>query len=251
MQHAGDKQVLLDASIRKKCFADSSKLVSQPIIENLNLQVREDELVAITGPSGCGKTTLLNIISNLEKDFEGEVHLPKTQNDLPISYVFQNPQLLPWRTVMENLRLVIDSPDERSAELMSLLQAMELENVKDKFPRQISVGMARRVSLARAFAVQAPLLLMDEPFVSLDEPTAERLRKLLLKQLKARPMGVLFVTHNLREALYLADRLILMSQNPATIVEEIQLQPSERGRDHETIECLRNEIISKHPELLS
>lgn len=250
MQHVGDKQVLLDVSIQKKCFA-AAKHENKTIIENVKLQVKKDELVAITGPSGCGKTTLLNIISNIDSDYEGEVHLPETQNGVvPVSYVFQNPLLLPWRTVLENLHLASKSSDEQSAEIESLLQTMDLEDVKDKFPRQISVGMARRVSLARAFSVKAPLLLMDEPFVSLDEPTAERLRGLLLSQLSDRHMGVLFVTHNLREALYLADRLIIFSQNPATIVDEISLQPAERGRDHATIEQLRNEIIAKHPELL-
>jgi len=250
MQHAGDKQVLLDVSIKKKCFA-AAKHESKTVIENVNLQIKDDELVAITGPSGCGKTTLLNIISNFDKEYEGEVILPEPEKDLlPISYVFQNPLLLPWRTVMENLRLALQSPDEQSAELESLLKAMDLQDVKDKFPRQISVGMARRVSLARAFAVKAPLLLMDEPFVSLDEPTAERLRELLLSQLEGRNMGVLFVTHNLREALYLADRLIILSKDPATIVEEISLQPHKRGRDYDTVEQLRVEISARHPKLL-
>ncbi len=251
MQHAGDKQVLLDVSIQKKCFATTSNHDPKTIIGNIKLQVKNDELVVITGPSGCGKTTLLNIISNIDKDYEGEVQLPEQTNGLPISYVFQNPLLLPWRTVMENLCLALESPDEHSDELESLLKTMDLEDVKDKFPRQISVGMARRVSLARAFAVKAPLLLMDEPFVSLDEPTAERLRELLLNQLQTRHMGVLFVTHNLREALFLADRLVLLDRNPATIVEEISLHPTERGRDPATIERLRSEIIAKHPELLS
>lgn len=250
MQHAGAEQVQLDVSIRKKCFA-TAKHDTKTILENVTIRVKSDELVAITGPSGCGKTTLLNIIANIDTDYEGNVQLPETQNgQVPVSYVFQNPLLLPWRTVIENLTLSIESPDEQSAELDSLLRTMELEDVKDKFPRQISLGMARRLSLARAFAVKAPLLLMDEPFVSLDEPTAERLRELLLAQLTGRHMGVLFVTHNLREALFLADRLVVLSQNPATIVEEITLQPHGRGRDHATIERLRDEIIAKHPELL-
>ncbi len=250
MQRAGAEQVQLEASIQSKSFAAANH-GAKTILENVNLRITSDELVVITGPSGCGKTTLLNIIANIDTDYEGDVKLLETQNGrVPVSYVFQNPLLLPWRTVRENLLLSIQSPDEHLAELDSLLQAMGLEDVKDKFPRQISLGMARRVSLARAFAVQAPLLLMDEPFVSLDEPTAERLRDLLLSQLTGRDMAVLFVTHNLREALFLADRLVILSQEPATIVEEITLKPHGRGRDQITIEDLRNEIIAKHPEIL-
>ena len=250
MQHAGAEQVHLDASIRRKSFAAANH-GTKTILENVNLRITSNELVVITGPSGCGKTTLLNIIANIDTDYEGNVKLLETQNSqVPVSYVFQNPVLLPWRTVRENLTLSIESPDEHVAELDSLLQSMGLEDVKDKFPRQISLGMARRVSLARAFAVRAPLLLMDEPFVSLDEPTAERLRDLLLSQLAGRDMAVLFVTHNLREALFLADRLVILSQEPATVVEEITLRPLGRGRNQTAIEHLRNEIISKHPEIL-
>ncbi len=250
MQRAGVKQVQLDVSIRKKCFA-AAKHAPKTVLENISLQIASNELVVITGPSGCGKTTLLNIVANIDQDYEGTVQLPKIQNGhIPVSYVFQNPLLLPWRTVGENLALSIDSPDEHTAELDSLLQSMGLAEVKDKYPRQISLGMARRVSLARAFAVKAPLLLMDEPFVSLDEPTAERLRDLLLNQLAKQELAVLFVTHNLREALFLADRLVVLSQEPATIIEEISLQSYARGRDHSTIEHLRKEIIGKHPELL-
>ena len=250
MQLAGAKQVQLKVSIQKKCFA-TAKHNTKTILENINLCVKCDELVAITGPSGCGKSTLLNIIANIDTDYQGHVQLPETRNgQIPVSYVFQNPALLPWRTVHENLTLSIESPEQHSAQLSSLLQSMELENVKDEFPRNISLGMARRVSLARAFAAKAPLLLMDEPFVSLDEPIAERLRDLLLSQLVEQQMAVLFVTHNLREALYLADRLLILSRNHSTIVEEITLEPIGRGRSHAIIEHLRNEIINRHPEIL-
>jgi len=255
MQQDGVDQVLLDVSITKKSFL-LEKQSTKTVLENVHFQVKSDEVVAITGPSGCGKTTLLNIIADLDHDYDGSISLPKTQNNAaPISYVFQNPLLLPWRTVIENLTLAIpssdDNQDDKLQELDSLLEIMGLEDIKNSFPRHISLGMARRVSLARAFATNAPFLLMDEPFVSLDELTAERLRILLLKIISQRNLGILFVTHNIREALFLADRLVILSHSPATVMEEITLQPAGRGRDHNTIEKLRNQIIEKHPKLIN
>ena len=143
--------------------------------------------------------------------------------------MFQNPRLLPWRTVYQNLALVLDGGAEADARIATLLEAVGLTAVRDQYPGRLSVGMARRAALARAFVVQPDLLLMDEPFVSLDEPTAQRLRALLLDVWNARPTTVLFVTHNLREAIQLADRLVLLSAAPTRVLADL---PVDLPRDH-------------------
>ena len=163
-----------------------------------------------------------------------------------IGYVFQEPRLLPWLTVEDNLQLVLPDEPASAARIDAWLAEMGLADVRAVYPSRLSLGMARRVALARAFIIQPTLLLMDEPFVSLDEPTAERLRRLLLDTLCAHPATVVFVTHNLREALMLADRIALLTPVPArrqTIVE-VPLAPAERF-DPMAIERARAELLGR------
>ena len=156
-----------------------------------------------------------------------------------MSYVFQDPTLLPWQTIKQNIALINPKLAADDVALDKLLRSLGLREIKNKYPRKLSLGMARRVALARAFAAQAPLLLMDEPFVSLDELTATTLRNLLLKQLHLRKMMGLFVTHNLREALFLADRLIIIGGSPTSLIENIEFKKNTRGRPREQGEELR------------
>jgi NitT/TauT family transport system ATP-binding protein len=163
-----------------------------------------------------------------------------------LGYVFQNPRLLPWRTVYENLALVLDRSADAEARIVPLLEAMDLCRVRDQYPGRLSVGMARRAALARAFVVQPDLLLMDEPFVSLDEPTAQRLRALLLEVWHARPTTVLFVTHNLREAIQLADRLVLLSPPPTRVLADLSIDlPRSRRTDEAAVEAFRAELLGR------
>jgi ABC-type nitrate/sulfonate/bicarbonate transport system ATPase subunit len=210
------------------------------VISDLELQVPDGSFTALFGPSGCGKTTTLNLIAGLDPDFDGEIVWPAPAR---IAYVFQEPRLLPWRTVEDNLRLVLNEPDE--AAIDRWLAAMELRGVRKVFPTRLSLGMARRVALARAFVTRPTLLLMDEPFVSLDEPTADRLRRLLQETLRSCPATTLFVTHNLREAITLADRIVFLTPTPTRVEREIvvPLDHSER-QDGARVEAFRGELVA-------
>lgn len=206
--------------------------------------------MAIVGPSGCGKTTLLNIIAGLDTDFEGHVDiaarpgLQQGSEEAPaVGYVFQAPRLLPWKTVEDNLRLVLPGVPDAEARIAAILTAVGLNDIRSVYPSRLSVGMARRAAIARAFVVEPDVLLMDEPFVSIDEPTADRLRRLLLDVLAVRPTTVLFVTHDLREAIFLADRILFLSACPARILADEPLTVSRQARTQDRIDALRNDLI--------
>jgi NitT/TauT family transport system ATP-binding protein len=214
-------------------------------LKDLRFGLKSREFVCVLGPSGCGKTTLLNIIAGLDRRFDGRVSLsPATGRNTPvIGYVFQQPRLLPWRTVEENISLVLTSEQSRSGMVDELIEAMGLLEFRHAYPERLSVGMTRRVALARAFAVQPDLLLMDEPFVSLDEPTAERLRMLLLDIWQSRPTTVLFVTHDTREATRLPDRVIVLTPSPGTLQSIVAIDtPRARRGDPECIDAMRHRI---------
>jgi len=222
---------------------------TQPSIANLKLSLNSNEFICLVGPSGCGKTTLLNIIAGLDNDYDGEILVGQQHTHPNIGYIFQNPRLLPWRTVRENIELVLgehQSPDVIDA----LLEVMQLTQAQHVYPERLSLGMSRRVSIIRAFAIDPEVLLMDEPFVSLDAPTARQVRELLVKLWQQRPHTVLFVTHDLREAIALADRLIFLSASPMQAVSEIivPIARSERGNEL-AIESFRQQLLQNHPEI--
>lgn len=192
------------------------------VLENIAFEARPGTLTAITGPSGCGKSTLLNAIARLIESYEGRIEPPPASaGEIGVAYMFQEPRLLPWRTLRDNIRLVCDADDDA---IDATLAELELGGAAGKYPGEVSLGMARRAALARTLAVAAPLLLLDEPFNSLDNPTAVRLRAWLRKRLAARRCVTLMVTHNLREALFLADRLLIVSGSPATLAADVPLE---------------------------
>ena len=195
------------------------------IFESFELIVEAGSFVAITGPSGCGKTTLLNIVAGLDRDFEGLV----THGTGPtrLAYAFQTPRLLPWRTVRDNVALALPT-HPGVLRLEKLLERVGLAAVAAEYPDRLSLGMQRRVALARAFVIEPDILLMDEPFVSLDEPTAWDLRGLLLDLWSRRRATVLFVTHDRTEAVALATRLVVLSSLPARIVKDVAISLSDR-----------------------
>lgn len=218
-------QSSLDVLIRSKSFrsADGSQ---SDIIADLAFSLAPATFTCMIGPSGCGKTTTLRILLGLETDYYGEIALPSSETR--ISAVFQEPRLLPWRTIDQNIRLA--QAGGHGLDLEPLYQILGLEGLADRYPGELSLGMERRVALARAFAVMPDILLLDEPFVSLDEHTADRLRELLVDLARLHRVTVLMVTHNVREAVRLADRLLLMNGRPARIAAEIAvpLPPQER-----------------------
>jgi NitT/TauT family transport system ATP-binding protein len=233
--------------VRQKRFPAVGDAPPKLVIENLSLDVPPNGFTALFGPSGCGKSTLLNLVAGLDPDFDGEVSLPEPAR---IAYVFQEPRLLPWLTVEDNLELVLADDPESDAKIETWLAEMGLADVRAVFPTRLSLGMARRVALARAFIIEPTLLLMDEPFVSLDEPTAERLRHVLLETLRAHPATVLFVTHNLREAITLADRIALLGPAPTRVLREIEVPiPRERRFDPAAIEACRAALAEELPGL--
>lgn len=240
----------IQINIANKTFLGDGRVQNQTIA-NLRLSLAEHEFICLVGPSGCGKSTLLNIIAGLDDDFEGEVSLSQRHRKPSIGYVFQNPRLLPWRTVRENILLAL--PDGYpSAPIDVMLETMQLSDVKDVYPERLSLGMSRRVAIIRAFAVNPDILLMDEPFVSLDPPTARQVRQWLISLWQQRPHTVLFVTHDLREAIALADRLIFLSKSPMTAVSEIKVSiPRSERDDEKAIEAFRQSLLENHPEIRS
>jgi len=235
----------IQININNKTYPTATK----PSIANLQLSLNSNEFICLVGPSGCGKTTLLNIIAGLDNDYDGEILVGQQHTHPKIGYIFQNPRLLPWRTVRENIELALgehQSPDVIDA----LLEVMQLTQAQHVYPERLSLGMSRRVSIIRAFAIDPEVLLMDEPFVSLDAPTARQVRELLVKLWQQRPHTVLFVTHDLREAIALADRLIFLSASPMQAVSEIivPIARSERGNEL-AIESFRQQLLQNRPEI--
>jgi ABC-type nitrate/sulfonate/bicarbonate transport system ATPase subunit len=243
----------LRVDIREKRYGAVGRAGAHVALKDLRFEVARGEFVCIVGPSGCGKTTLLNIIAGLERDVVGQVTLPATTDgDRPVvGYVFQTARLLPWRTVLENIELAMPQHPDRARRALDLLAATGLGDVAHVYPERLSVGMGRRVALARAFAIDPQLLLLDEPFVSLDEPTADRLRQLLLDIWRRQPTTVLFVTHDLREAILLADRIILLSSPPARVVASIPISVPRGDRQNGTaIETVRRQLLNEFGEFI-
>lgn len=208
----------IEIRIERKCYPAADRGEPLPVLKDMDLTVAPGSFVTITGPSGCGKTTLLNIVAGLDRNYDGHVRLAPGSR---LAYVFQSPRLLPWRTVSQNVALALPPGDPRMARVGELLARVGLGNALAAYPERLSLGMQRRVALARAFILDPDILLMDEPFVSLDQETASDLRALLRKLCAGRVVTVLFVTHNTMEAVALASRLVRLSAAPATVVQDV------------------------------
>ncbi len=220
MGHLQDRGCVLRVVIGGKRFPAVGEAPERHVLGRLAFDLRAGEVMAITGPSGCGKTTLLNLVARLDRDFDGSIERPGGGR---LAYVFQEPRLLPWRTVTENLELVLPDEAATAGRIAAALDEVGLADAASTFASRLSLGMARRVALARAFVIRPELLLIDEPFVSLDTPTANRLRVLLLDLLAAHGVTGLFVTHDLEEAVMLADRLLVLSTPPAVVTADIAI----------------------------
>jgi len=230
---------VLAVDIERRVFNAADGTVLEAV-RDLHFSLPPNSFTCIVGPSGCGKTTTLRLILGLDRDFDGQV---KRRDDATVAAVFQEPRLLPWRTVEQNVRLTLP-PSRATCDLDALFVALGLDGHKGFFPAELSLGLARRVALARAFALEPGLLLLDEPFVSLDEATAERLRNLLLELWCARPTTALMVTHNAREAAMLADRILVFSARPARLVDTIVL---DTAREHRTESDIQRVVSRLRP----
>ncbi|HVL56495.1 MAG TPA: ABC transporter ATP-binding protein [Burkholderiaceae bacterium] len=203
---------MLSIAIRRKSFTlpDGSM---RPLFENLSLQVLDGEVCAIVGPSGVGKSSLLAIAAGIDTAFDGEV----AGRTAPIGFAFQSPRLLPWRTVEENLRL---AAPQGGVDAVGWLHAVGLDGEAGTYPERLSAGMAQRVALARALAVRPALLLLDEPFATLDERTATAMRGLLAHRLDCDRPTTLIVTHDPADVAALADRVVALAGSPARIIDD-------------------------------
>lgn len=200
------------------------------ILKNINIDISAGEFICLLGPSGCGKSTILNLLSGLDTDYEGRIFIEGkliegdgTDQRKKMAYLFQEPRLLPWMTVEKNIYFALQCagfPKKEWSDItQKYLDMVNLGNMRKQYIHQLSGGMQHRVSIARAFAVQPDILLMDEPFSALDELTARNLRESLLKIWREDRKTVLFVTHNATEATFLSDRIFMLKANPGELEE--------------------------------
>ncbi|KKC31808.1 ABC transporter ATP-binding protein [Devosia psychrophila] len=219
--------------------------VSEPLFKGLRFDIAPGSVVALIGPSGIGKSTLLRMIAGIDSDFAGIITVDGTPAAMAPTpgFVFQDPRLLPWLTAMNNIRAV--DPRCTPKQAASALQRVGLADAAGLYPHQLSGGMQRRVALARAVAVNASLLLLDEPFVSLDRALVAEMRTLFRAVVGDGQPTVLFVSHLADDAARLADRVIVLQQRPATIVADIALPIAPRSRDEAVLADYR-QMVDRH-----
>ncbi|MFB3764934.1 MAG: ABC transporter ATP-binding protein [Methanotrichaceae archaeon] len=220
-------------------------------LHDINLGIRENEFVCFIGPSGCGKTTLLRIIAGLEDPTSGAVYIDGKQIKGPgpeRGMVFQEYSLFPWRTVLDNVAFGLElkgkPKDIRYAAARQYLKMVELERFEERYPHELSGGMKQRVAIARALVNNPLALLMDEPFGALDAQTRNIMQSELLKIWQEERMTVIFVTHSVDEAIYLADRIMIMSARPGRIKDVIEINiPRPRNRTSPEVNSIRDRIL--------
>lgn len=227
---------------------------TQPILQNTNLSISEGEFVSIIGASGSGKTTIFRIIAGLESQSTGDVYLNGEieKNRLgKVGYMPQQDLLLPWRTILQNatLPLEINKHNFKKADILHLLNEFGLPGIENKYPYELSGGMRQRVAFLRATLSGANLLLLDEPFSALDALTKLSLQEWLLSQWEKQQSTILFITHDITEALFLSDRILVLSESPVTEIKEI-IVPLPRPRkledlDTNTIVEIKNSLIQQ------
>ncbi|WP_430913650.1 ABC transporter ATP-binding protein [Methylobacterium sp. sgz302541] len=249
MSDAGAEPPVLSVEIARKVYR-SRRAEPVEAVRGLAFRVPAGEIVCLIGPSGAGKTTTLRILLGLDRDYEGSVAPDPREAGAGVGMVFQEPRLLPWRTVEQNVRLAL--PRERRArDLDGLFAPLGLEPWRDRYPGALSLGMQRRVALARALALDPRLLVLDEPFVSLDDTAAAQLRAIVADTVDRLGMSVLMVTHNIAEALGLADRLLLVSARPARLVGEERLPVPRPARDRAFVEATRAALAARYPGVIA
>jgi len=216
------------------------------VLREIDLTVRRGELVVVVGPSGCGKTTLLSVLAGHLRPSAGALERTASSR-----MIYQEGGLFPWLTVRENIALGLRDargrePVGATAKVADLVQLISLTGFEDHFPHQLSGGMRQRVELARAMASEADVLLMDEPFSALDYQTRTRMRRELLAMLRARPRTVVFVTHDIEEAVQLADRVIVLSGRPARVKRVLELKmPRPRAPTHDGVAAAEQQILEE------
>jgi NitT/TauT family transport system ATP-binding protein len=248
-QGAGVMSARLKFNAVSKAFPDKSQDRANggvhQVLDSISFAAEPGEFISLIGPSGCGKTTLLRIAHGLEHATSGTVTCdgqPVTAPDLRRAFVFQHFNLFPWRTVEENvgfgLEVRRDKRCEQSGRIKDMLDLVGLAGFGRHYPHQISGGMQQRVGIARALILNPEVLLMDEPFGALDAITREKLQRDISEILSKRPKTTLFVTHNMDEAIYFSDRVLVFGINPGRIVEQVKVS-LERPRQADTVRASR------------
>ncbi len=234
-------------NLHKEFGVGTDKVVA---LEKVNLDISGHVFVSIVGPSGCGKSTLLNILSGIETPSSGEVKITQDAHDANPGYVFQAARLLPWRTVMDNLMFVQKEKDEAArTRCQHYLDMVQLGDKGGKYPGELSGGMQQRVGIARAFSIEPDVLFMDEPFSHLDAITARSLRRELHEMWRATKKTVLFVTHDVGEAVELSNRILVFAKG-GKLEDDIDVDlPFPRDPSNEAVAVAKARVLRKFEEL--
>ncbi|MDH8003200.1 ABC transporter ATP-binding protein [Bacillus cereus] len=223
----------------------------KPIINKLNASIQDKEFVSIIGPSGCGKSTLFRLITGLEEASTGQIELTETKSH-PVGYMPQKDMLLPWRTIIENAALPLEcqgvQKKEAQIKAKELLQKFGLQGYETKYPKDLSGGMRQRVSFIRTLLTGGEILLLDEPFSALDALTKASLQEWLFEQWKEWEKTILFITHDVEEALFLSNRIFVVENQPITTLTE-RIVPLDRNRTRKDL--YKPEVLALKDELLS
>ncbi|UXF01233.1 ABC transporter ATP-binding protein [Fervidobacterium riparium] len=207
------------------------------VISDISFELLEGESIALLGPSGCGKTTLIRIMAGLVHDFQGKVELYAER----IGYVFQEPRLIPWKNVLENLKFVVEDEEK----IHQILESLRIDDFANYMPSKLSGGMRQRVNLARALLVNPQLLLLDEPFASLDVHLKISIISDIIQKRKEACFSMVVVTHDVREALLLSDKIYLLSDKPSRILETIDVSRIPKDISNSEFLSAESEILSK------
>jgi ABC-type nitrate/sulfonate/bicarbonate transport system ATPase subunit len=237
--YPGGGLVRLEVDIAGKTFKSAAG-ERHDVLAGINFALGAGEVGVFVGPSGCGKSTMLRIIAGLDPDYHGRVARPAGAR---IGMVFQEPRLLPWRSVEDNVRLAAPLADE--AKLSALFAILELNAHRSHFPGELSLGLARRVALARAFAVEPDFLILDEPLASLDDALAARLRDEIAVLVDSRTVTTLLVTHDVDDAVRLGDRVFLLSPRPARILADLPIRTPRGARGETEIAAIKADIARR------
>jgi len=221
------------------------------VLDRIQHRIENGRFVSIIGPSGCGKTTLLRIIAGLEKASEGEVLLDGNeliQGTEEVGLVFQEYALFPWRTTFQNIEMGLEikgvDKEKRRSTAMEYIRTFDLNGFENRYPKELSGGMKQRVAIARTLIMNPRVVLMDEPFGSLDSQTRNAMQEFLLRIWQKRTDTIIFVTHNVDEAVFLSDEIVVLSKRPAKIIKILKVEyPRPRDRTSEECNHIRRDVL--------